>query len=51
MQDWLPGMTDLLLSFGVRNGHLNYQKVMKQVTTYKIHHMHATTEAMTTTHS
>ena len=34
-----------------RNGHSNHQKVMKQVTMYKIPHMHVTTEAMTTTHS
>ena len=30
-----------------RNGHSNHQKVMKQVTMYKIPHMHVTTEAMT----
>ena len=28
----------------------NHQKVMKQVTMYKIPHTHVTTEAMTTTH-
>ena len=34
-----------------RNGHSNHQKVMKQVTMYKIPHTHVTTEAMTTAHS
>ena len=34
-----------------RNGHPNHQKVMKQVTMYKIPHTHVTTEAMTTAHS
>ena len=33
-----------------RNGHSNHQKVMKQVTMYKIPHTHVTTEAMTTAH-
>ena len=33
-----------------RNGHSNHQKVMKQVTMYKIPHKHITTEAMTTAH-
>ena len=30
---------------------INHQKVMKQVTNYKIPHKHITTEAMTTAHS
>ena len=33
-----------------RNGHSNHQKVMKQVTMYKIPHIHVTTEAMITAH-
>ena len=33
-----------------RNCHSNHQKVMKQVTMYKIPHTHITTEAMTTAH-